>query len=331
MPKSRRHDNTALHQRVKYLIALAGLLPFLLLSTAGFADCRQEPTPTCLLRTAIQLWQQLDPDDSNRAALAAQLGYEANQYHIPFASENAQTTEAPTLQQLRTEDEYIKLLRNNDLAQGKALLATLKGPMQDSFAATPQALFIEYLTLTLEDQQADTFKTKYYETLVKLDDTTRTLRMMEVARHEILGGQPDKGLHTLANTGVDEFSDSVMLNDKIATEILASQSQQLFLHPEDQIQDCTTPSQIADAAADYLKPAFLSLQRKINNIPDERIRLRTRLEVAHLFQNSEQCTLFKRWLVAQTIQEATPPNPTANDALVLRLVYLARSIRRYIF
>ena len=331
MHQDSHHANPISHQVVKYLTSLIGLLLSLLLSSTAIADCRQEPTPTCLLQTAIQLWQQLDPNDSHRAALAAQLGYEASHYHVSFASDEGQKTEASTLQQLRTEDKFIQSLRNNRFPQGKALLATLNSPLQDSFAAAPQALFIEYLTLALQDQQADSFKKKYYETLVKLDDTSRTLRMIEVSRHEILGGQPDKGLHTLANTGVDEFSDSAMLNDKIATEILASQSQLLFLHPEDQIQDCNTSSQIAYAAADYLKPTFLSLQRKINNIPDERIRLRTRLEVAHLFHNSEQCTLLTRWLVAQTIQEAVSTNPIASDATVRRLIYLTRSIRRYIF
>lgn len=293
--------------------------------------CRQTPTAHCLIDNAMVHWVQLADATPARKELAAQLAFEARQSGIPIpASLRDAIGESSLATSLEREETYLRHLQHRDFERARNDIKQLPAPLQDFLRLPAEALLIEALTLALADQQADQLKKQYYETLLALDHPTRNRRMLAVARQEILGGQPRKGLQTLENTDIDAFSASEFFQSRIVTEWLAASSEQLFLRPDQTPGRCDQPADIAPALQYLLHDNLYVGLASSSDITDRRLRAEGFLLGAKLYRNSGQCDLLEKWLTAQAILLSRPADSIASTATaLLDDVLLARTLRRY--
>lgn len=311
---------------------MAGLLLLALPAKANPADCTTHPSARCLIQQALAQWPDTAPSDPMRITLQAHLQHEARQFGLTFPPQPEPLSPGDTehlqeqTRQLEREEAFLAVLRQHDFTRAEQLLPQLQPALEDFSAARAESIFLEHLILTLQDETAERFKKNYYESLLALDDSTRIQRMIEVARHEMLGGQPDKGINSLKHIDIDEFSASETFSEKAAAHILAERSTALFLQPRSATRDCSgNPDNIGALLHVYLND---SVQQSVSEFSDAHLRIRTRLQLAQLHHNSGQCTLLVRWLGAQAIQEMTRI-PVIDASAQLDRIKLARAIRRY--
>ena len=290
-------------------------------------DCRETPTARCAIEQAIRTWQTPSAAATDDPLLAEHLLFEAQQYRIPAPQTLRDSAQKTALSNtLMREESFLENLRQQEFAQATAAMTQLDQPMQDTLQMPAAALLIEALTLALEDQQADILKKQYYESLLNLDHHTRARRMIAVARLEILGGQPQKGLNTLEHTDIDAFSPTDIYQSRLITEWLGASSQQLFLRPHETPGPCDTPQDIANALQYLLRdPAYTQLLSS-TDITDRQATIEGLLLTARIYRNGDQCALLEKWLTHQALLRS---QSSPDQEKLLNQILLARTLRRY--
>lgn len=289
--------------------------------------CRETPTARCVIEQAIVTWQTQQASTATDPSLATQLLFEARQYQIPPPQTLQDAAQKAGLSHaLAREESFLEHLRQQDFTQATAAITQLDQPLHDTLQMPAAALLIEALTLALKDQQADNLKKQYYESLLTLDHHTRARRMIAVARLEILGGQPQKGLNTLKHTDIDAFSPTDIYQSRLITEWLGASSQQLFLRPHETPGSCDTPQDIA-RSLQYLMhdPAYTQLLSS-TDITDQLATIEGLLLTAKIYRNGDQCELLEKWLTRQALLRS---QSSFNQQDVLNQILLARTLRRY--
>lgn len=289
--------------------------------------CQQEPTARCLISTLLQEWPALTQAGMPHH-LAAHLAFEAQQLKLktpPFTPDGQQQK---LLRQLEQEEQFVQHLQRQQWQAAERMLPLLPTTLQDYWHSPPQALLLEALILGLQDERAEHLKRAYYATLLTWDETRRAEHMLAVARHEILGGQPDKGQQTLMHSDVDAFSPSAFFLARRSTELLADRSRQLFLQPDKGIQHCSEPADIGPALHQWLSDR-LQLASMQHQLPDFHTRIALQLSFARLYHNSAQCSLLTQWFQHQAILLATQLPDRTVDAILQR-IFIARTVRRYL-
>ena len=294
--------------------------------TANSTTCDQQPSVACLaqhINTQIETLEtrgkQLNPTTRTHWA------YESHQLN------NSPTPKTNNLiATLMLEDEFIQNLRqrnNNALQQPHS--QQLAEPFHDLLAPNANSLLIEYLTLQLQDAQAEALKRKQLEHVIVIG-TTPNATLLQIARSEILGGAPNKGLSTLNNTQIDEFSDIHLFAEKYNLTELGTTAKTLFLDPESAKKNCKQDSRHAiSSVTHYFSEPHQTLLESLWNTPDINLAWKNQLNAAILYQNAGSCSLFINLHVHHLIQSATNYH-AETDANILNLIYLLRAIRRYI-
>lgn len=311
----------------KSLTALI-LLFYPLLSFAQDQPCQQDPTARCLVSQLIQEWPGLHQQNDGAISLAAHLIFEARQLQLSPPSFPINESQQAIIASLEKEEQFLQHLQQQQWQAAEKMLAELTSSLQDYWHSPPQALLLEALALALQDDTADRLKRDYYAALLELDESQRAERMLAIARHEILGGQPDKGQQTLAHSDVDAFSPSAFFLARRSTELLATRSRKMFLQPDIGLRQCSGPDDIGKALHQWLTDNIL-LTSDQNQLPDLQTRIMLQLSLARLHRNSAQCPLLERWFSHQAVSLATQLSKKAADAPLQRIL-IARTVRRYL-
>ena len=320
-------------RRMGKTFALFLILIQCMTATPGLANthpCLQEPTARCLIRHAIDRLSAMEADDPLREELLQQTAFESKLFGLTFPINSEGNTNPSTLNnQLMREEQLLQTLQQKKWSAIEPQLNAVSLPLQDFLHPSAPALYLEALALALQDDEADLFKKKYYASLMHLTHDTRTERMLMVARHEMLGGQPDKGFNTLNNTDLDEFSASQDVMVRRSLELLAKRSRRLFLQPDQNTLMCDNPNQLARAMHAYLADDDLRNLFTSPLFPDTQSRIEVLLLLARLHHNSASCPLLENWLRAQAILLSIQSYDESARS-VLSQVYIARAIRRYL-
>jgi len=316
--------NAMLHRQLLVLILCSAAM---VVNAQSDMDCRESPTAQCMIEQAIATWQiQLASADKD-LTVATHLLFEARQHRItaPQTLQDA-VQDASLSHRLMREETFLENLRQQDFAKATAVMAQLDQPLQDTLQMPAAALLIEALALALQDQQADDLKKQYYESLLTLEHNTRARRMIAVARMEILGGQPQKGLNTLEHSDIDAFSPTDIYQSRLITEWLGASSQQLFLRPHETPGPCDNPQDIANALQYLLHdPAYTQLLSS-TDITDRKATIEGLLLTAKIYRNGDQCVLLEKWLTRQALLQS---QSLSDQEKLLNQILLARTLRRY--
>lgn len=308
-----------------------GMLRLILLAVALWISpahasehpCISEPAPRCLIQNLLALASQQPDAPWLTPALATHLQFEAQQWQL---SSSLGTQQQNLIALLEQEERFLSHLRMQRWDEADALLPDLAPSLHDYWGSPPVTLMLEALALSLQDARADTLKRHFYASLLSLDNQDRARRMLAVARHEILGGQPDKGRATLANTDIDAFSPSEFFQARRNMEMLATRSEQIFLQPDQGLQQCNDPATVNTALLMLLSDDLLV---SLHALPDTSSRIDMLLLLARTYHNGAQCKLLTLWLGSQAVSLSNHLPIDSTDTLLQRIL-LARSIRRYL-
>lgn len=313
------------HPRNLLFILLATALWFNLARAAEEQPCAREPTPRCLIQELVTRIHH-EPDAAwLTPSLATQLYFEARQWNISPAV-NPLPEQQTLVTQLEQEERFLSHLHAQRWEKAEAMLPDLAATMQDFWDSPPATLVLEERILALQDTHADALKRRYYDSLLSLDSQKRAQRMLAVARHEILGGQPDKGRTTLANTDIDAFSPSEFFQARRTMEWLANRSDRIFLQPDQGLQHCNDVASVNAALLILLSDDLLMILDTLADIP---ARIDLLLSLARTYHNGAQCRLLTLWLCSQAVSFATQLPFDHTDALLQRIL-IARTLRRYL-
>lgn len=306
------------------LIALTILLlSFTNHGSAG--QCIEQPQLKCLHLHIEQQIEQLEHQGvpisgSTRESLA----YESEQRYGKAPATLPPDSLSLTLQK---EDEFIRSVTRNELSASAGNI--IQQPFHDTLAPTGGTLLIEKLTLQLQDHTAEEIKRSQLEQVLAAGTTPNTT-LIRLARHEILGGAPAKGLATLSNTRIDEFSDTNLYTEKRALTELGHTASTLFLNPEAANINCEQDSNTTmSSMIRFFSTTHQTLLKSLWNTPDIQHAWKNQLTLSLLYKNAESCTLFVELHVNQLIQSAQQYQ-SANEQDVINLIQLARAIRRYL-
>ena len=291
--------------------------------------CSSEPTPRCLIASLVRTASEQREAPWLTPELNAHLMFEAQQWKIPATHLATESGQQNIHSELEQEEQFLAHLQHQRWRAAEALLPILAPQMQDFWRSPPSAVMLESLTLALQDTNADQLKKDFYASLLKQSSTLRAQPMLAVARHEILGGQPDKGRITLANTDIDAFSPSEFFQARRATEILAVRSEQLFLQPDEGLQSCSTASDIGRALHLFLSDDLFLSHHQRTPLSDAESQIQSLLMLARLYHNSAQCPLLELWLRNQAVFMATQL-PADDEHTLLQRIFIARVIRRHL-
>lgn len=310
-----------------------GMLRLILLAVALWISparasehpCISEPAPRCLIQNLLALASQQPDAPWLTPALATHLQFEAQHWQLS-SSLVAQQQQPDLIALLEQEERFLSHLRMQRWDEADALLTDLAPSLHDYWGSPPVTLMLEALALSLQDARADTLKRHFYASLLSLDNQDRARRMLAVARHEILGGQPDKGRTTLANTDIDAFSPSEFFQARRNMEMLATRSEQIFLQPDQGMQQCNDPASVNAALLMLLSDDLLA---SLHTLPDTLSRIDMLLLLARTYHNGAQCKLLVLWLGSQAVSLSTHL-PIGTTDTPLQRILLARTIRRYL-
>jgi hypothetical protein len=153
---------------------------------------------------------------------------------------------------------------------------------------------------------------------------------MNIARHEILGGNPSNGLQTLSNIQVNEFSDLQLVNEVNALQVLGKEASDLFLNPTTAKRDCGTDTALLLSTVQrFYSLPHQQLLHTLWDTPDQPQAWRSHLSLMLLYKNAGTCSLFIE-LHKNTLIQSLINIETANENDVRDLIYLARALRRYL-
>lgn len=289
-------------------------------------DCQQQPDFNCLIQFINDQKVQMESSGVSITTLAHEHWmYEAEKQ---YAVADHKTDDNHLTHSLRQEDMFINNLQSNNLAAAEQALVKLQQPFHDLFAANGYQLLIEKLTLQLQDGKAEQIKRSQLEQVLQIG-TTPNATLILLARHEILGGAPGKGIATLRNTRVDEFSDIVLYSEQQSVLELGETAKGLFLNPVAAKKNCKEDNQaILDSMADYFSIAHQNLLKSLWNTPTLSQAWKNHLILGLLYQNAGACPLFVNLHTAHVIQSALTRSINSEQDFV-NLLQLASAIRRY--
>jgi len=287
--------------------------------------CDQQPDIACLMQ---HIHTQIETLEAQGKQLTP-----TTLTHWAYESHQLNNSPAPKtnnlIATLMKEDEFIQSLRQHSKESQQQRSQQLADPFHDLLAPSAHSLLIEYLTLQLQDAEAEAIKRKQLEQVMVIG-TTPNATLLQIARYEILGGAPNKGLSTLNNTHIDEFSDIHLFAEKYNLTELGTTAKTLFLDPESAKKNCKQDSRHAiSSVTHYFSEPHQTLLESLWNTPDINLAWKNQLNAAILYQNAGSCSLFINLHVHHLIQSATNYH-AETDANILNLIYLLRAIRRYI-
>lgn len=299
----------------------------LLLCLSTFASACQQPNLRCL-RKHIQLQAnqlQITEVDLSEPALLHW------QFEIQTPLPDTSDTEPPDSlhHKLKQEERLIHLLHRGELETAQGLANQLLLPFHDLFAADGQQLLMQQLILQLQDQRAEKIKRNQLERHWQSGKPPNH-QLLQIARHEILGGDPLKGLATLSNADIDGFSDITESIEQKHLSALGHQAEKLFLDPTAAQRNCTDNTALAlGSVQQFFSPNSFNLMRTLWNTPHAEQAWKAQLTLALLHQNAGSCRLLVNLHRNQVIMSALEFH-AKNERDFISLVYALRTIRRYL-
>lgn len=235
----------------------------------------------------------------------------------------------PLRQTLEQEEKIIKLIRQDDIEATRTLITRKSTPFHDLLAADTRQLIMQRLILNLEDQHAEQIKRELLETHWKSGKPPAEL-IMNIARHEILGGDPRKGLVTLTNVQIDGFSNISATTEHLNILQLGKTAESIFLDPTAAQKNCSKDNGIMlNSIQQFLSIPEKDLLNSFWNTPDIQQAWKAHLTLALLYKNSGSCELLVSLHVNQVIWSAINYRPDTEQDFI-GLIYLLRTIRRYL-
>ena len=231
-------------------------------------------------------------------------------------------------QRLRTEERILLHIQEGRIDDAYDLSKKSPYPFHDLLEAQGKDLVIQKLTLSLNDTRAEQVKRERLESSWD-SGSPPNAELLNIARNEILGGDPEKGLATLYNLQIDEFSDIELLNEQAIVQQLGELAHIIFLNPAAAKKSCEQDSQQALENIDqFFSSRHLQLTESLWNTPNIQQAWKAQIALALLYRNAGTCDLLISLHTHQLINSALQFQ-AKNEQDLITLVYLIRSIRRY--
>ena len=296
----------------------------LLCCASAWATSCTQPTEKCLIQ---HIKSQADELKTLAGGLSPQLVLNL-QFELKKNTSPGSSANNPLLEQLLSEEKIIQLLKSGDLESAYVSAKSYPQLFHDSLQAKGAFLVIQHLTLNLNDNQAEQIKREQLEANWKKGVTPNDI-LMELARHEILGGNPTKGTQTLNNTQINEFSELDLINENSIITQLGKIGEEWFLDPTAATKSCQqNPANALTSIQHYFSTAHLKLTDSLWNTPNIQQAWRAQLALIILYQNAGACSLLVSLHTNQLIHSALQLQAKTEQDL-LDLIYLLRALRRY--
>jgi len=190
-------------------------------------------------------------------------------------------------------------------------------------------LLMQHLILNLQDQRAEQIKREQLEIHWQSGKPPAQL-LMNIARHEILGGDPRTGIATLTNAKIDGFSNVTATTEQVNLQQLGETAEKLFLDPTSAQKNCSEDSKIMlNSVNQFLSESEEKLTTSIWNTPNIQQAWKAHLTLALLYKNAGSCELLVSLHLHQVIMSAINYRPDTEQDFI-GLIYLLRTIRRYL-
>ncbi|MEE2731475.1 MAG: hypothetical protein VYA55_11690 [Pseudomonadota bacterium] len=293
----------------------------LLISASISASTCNQPTVPCLQEHVAKQLDALGlPTDS---LLHEHYRFEAETlYNQPAAKLS------PLQKELMREEKLIQLVQSGKLDAAQAQSEDIGHPLQDLMVPQGAHLIVQKLTLNLDDESAEQLKRERLEASMHQGNAP-DLELIEIARHEILGGDPKKGLTTLNNVQVNEFSDIALANELAIVRQLGHASEALFLNPAAAKGNCDQDSDLLYSSVNrFFSPEHQQLIEPLWNTPHLPQAWRAQLALSTLYRNAGACDLLISLHINQVIHSALQFGAHSEQD-GQDLIFLLRAIRRY--
>ncbi|RLT92533.1 MAG: hypothetical protein D9N14_20540 [Ketobacter sp.] len=250
------------------------------------------------------------------------------QFEVETLHKQPAASLSPLQKELMREEKLIQLVQSGKLEAAQAQSEDIPQPLQDLTQSQGTHLVIQQLTLQLDDESAEQLKRERLEASLK-NGNAPDLELINIARHEILGGDPKKGLATLNNVQVNEFSDIALAHELAIVRQLGHASEALFLNPAAAKGDCNQDSGLLYSNISlYFSPEHQQLIEPLWNTPDLPQAWRAQLALSTLYRNAGACeiliSLHLKQIIHSALQFSVHSEKDGQD-----LVFLLRAIRRY--
>jgi len=312
-----------LHKLVSSLAC--GIYIFLTCSTAQGSDCN-EPNLRCLSAHIEADLQRLHASQAIQGTTLQQWQFESRHWyqHKPASAEID-----ASIQQLLKEEAFIQDLHSGHPLGKPASSTALHHPFQDLLGADSNLLLIQHLTLDLRDQAAEQIKRQQLEAHWSTSSVPNQV-LINISLQEILGGNPKRGLATLANTDLTEFSDIRLLTELSTMQLLGAEAGDLFLNPAAINRNCEQDEQLLlQCVQRFYSDAHQQLLNGIWNTPDLDQAWKGQFALTLLYKNAGACSLFITLHKRLLIQSAINSQPESEQDM-LNLIFLFRALRRYL-
>ena len=300
---------------------------WLILVVAGFcsptfpSSCKQ-PTTECLQQHIQSQAEHLQQQGLVLSPIATQ------HWQFELRSGNATEGSSELQKQLLAEEAFLQLIRQGNLEVARTKSKAMPLPFHDLLQARAVHLIIQQFSLNLEDTQAEEVKREQLEANWQQDKTPNQ-ELIEIARHEILGGNPKRGLATLSNIEIDNFSEIDLVNEQTNIQRLGETAETLFLDPTAAKKRCDQDSDAALASLnDFFSPQHLTSTKLLWSTPNTLQAWKAHLTLVILYRNAGACELLVSLQLHQLVNSAMDYQiKTEQD--FLDLVFLLRALRRY--
>lgn len=288
-----------------------------------YASSCKQPTTRCLqqyINAQIEFLQQhdieLSPETKKHWQFELQL--------------RAKAKDPDDLQkQLLAEEAFIQLIQEGNLEAAYTKTKTMPRPFHDLLQSQAVYLIIQQLTLGLNDAKAENIKREQLEANWQQGKTPNQ-ELIEIARHEILGGNPRRGLATLSNTKIDNFSEIDLINEQTNILQLGKTAETLFLDPTAAQKRCEQDSNATLASLnDFFSTHQLTSTKSLWNTPNTVQAWKAHLTLVILYQNAGACDLLVSLQAHQLVNSALHYQVKSEQDF-LDLVFLHRALRRYL-
>ncbi|RLU02701.1 MAG: hypothetical protein D9N11_07885 [Ketobacter sp.] len=295
-----------------------------LFCSSVYASSCKQPTTECLRQHIQSQIEQLQKQGLNLHPTTIQHW----QFEHSSLSKKPVTFDNDLQKQLLDEESFIQLIRQGKTATAYTKSNTMPLPFHDLLHAQAAHLIVQQLTLSLKDAEAEQLKRALLEASWQQGETPNR-ELIEIARHEILGGNPKKGLATLSNTEINEFSDIDLLNELTNVEQLGRAAETLFLDPTAAKKRCDQDTGNAlGSLQEFLSTHHLTQTASLWNTPNILQAWKAHLTQIMLYENADSCELLVSLQRHQLIQSALYYQAKSEQDL-LDLVFLLRALRRY--